>query len=71
MCEDFWGILGIPESVIGNYCVVKTNVEVVSVGEFLGFQVWALSEFYAACNRSFLATFRGQPIGPNFKDHGP
>lgn len=63
----------IPESVIGNCCVVKTNVKVASVGEFLGFEVWALSEFYAACNRSFLATFRGQPIGSNFKvqGHGP
>jgi hypothetical protein len=65
VCKDFWGILGVTESISGNYCVAKMSGKMRSAEVLLEFEVWDLLEFYTAFNPSFLATFLGNLSVPS------
>ena len=39
VCKDFWGILGVTESISGNYCVAKMSGKMKSAAELLEFEI--------------------------------
>jgi hypothetical protein len=39
VCKDFWGILGVTESISGNYCVTKMTGKMRSVEVLLEFEI--------------------------------